>query len=146
MQRKLTGMAVLLALTLPTLALAGEPPRPINTKLPKPEPIDVDAGRLKWTERPDLMLLFRLANDHAVDTGGDGEIHCVLGKSRRPTDCVVIRETPEGRYGAFLIALAKRYQAASRDSKGQSPVGVKVRFAFRMATNKQGMELKYGKD
>ncbi|MDB5469276.1 MAG: hypothetical protein JWR84_836 [Caulobacter sp.] len=146
MQRKMTGLAILLALALPTVAMAGDPPRPVNTRLPRPEPIDADSGRLKWTDRPNLLVLFRLADDHAVDSGGDGEINCVLGKNRRPTNCVVVRETPEGRYGGFLIAMAKHYQAASVDSKGQSPVGRKVRFAFRMASLKQGMELKYGKD
>ncbi|WGM39374.1 hypothetical protein AMEJIAPC_02293 [Caulobacter sp. NIBR1757] len=109
-------------------------------------PLDPESGRLKWTDRPDLMILSRLAADHAVETGGDGEIHCVLGKNRRPADCVIIRETPEGRFGAYLIAMAKRYQAASVDSKGVSPVGRKVTLAFRLANTKETARLKYGED
>jgi hypothetical protein len=126
--------------------LAADPPARINARLPKPIPLDPDSGRLKWTDRPDLMVVFRMANDHAVGDGGMGEIHCVLGKNRRPDDCVVISETPKGRYGAYLIALAKRYQAASVDSKGQSPVGRKVAFAFRVADRKQANRLMYGED
>ena len=98
-------------------------------RLPVPRAIDDGAG-LTWVVKPDVMQIGRIVSDHGVHRGY-GVVECVLTAGGRPKACQVVEEEGSG-LGKFVIELAGRYQAASKDKAGQPVEGRRVRFGFAL--------------
>lgn len=96
-------------------------------RLPVPQVVD-DGAPLSWVVKPDLMQIGRLVSDHGVHKGY-AIVDCALTAGGRPKSCVVVEEEGGG-FGKFVIELAGRYQAASKDKAGQPVAGRKVRLAY----------------